>query len=140
MGKIRFRISIVAILTLAVSVGEIKAQGITAESIQVVRIMERDERAVITTPGGNMQLIKVGDLIGQSDLRVPGSGLRVIEIAEGRIVFEENTDKGLETVIVRFEDERGGSELRAPGSALKKQGIERIRKVGDKQAPLYAPK
>ena len=126
MDKMRFRIAILAILILGVLVGEIKAQQITAESIQVVRIMEKDGRAVIKTPDGNTQPIKVGDLIGKRDLRVPGSGLRVVEITEGRIVFEEKTDKGKETVIVRIEDG--------------KQRIERIRKIGDKQAPLYAPK
>jgi hypothetical protein len=126
MDKMRFRIAILAILILGVLVGEIKAQQITAESIQVVRIMEQDGRAVIKTPDGNTQPIKVGDLIGKRDLRVPGSGLRVVEITEGRIVFEEKTDKGKETVIVRIEDG--------------KQRIERIRKIGDKQAPLYAPK
>jgi hypothetical protein len=126
MDKMRFSISIVGILILAVSVGEVKAQGITAESIQVMRIMVQDERAVIKTPDGNMRVIKVGDVIGKGDLRVPGSGLRVLEIIEGRIVFEERTDKGVETVIVRIEDG--------------KQRVERIRKFGDKQAPLYAPK
>jgi hypothetical protein len=126
MDKIRFSISILGILILAVSVGEIKAQEVTAESIQILRIMEKDERAVIKTPEGNMQVIKVGDVIGKGDLRVPGSGLRVLEIIEGRIVFEERTDKGVETVIVRIEDG--------------KQRVERIRKFGDKQAPLYAPK
>ena len=126
MSKMRFSISILGILILAVSVGGIKAQEVTAESIQVLRIMEQDERAVIKTADGNMRVIKVGDVIGKGDLRVPGSGLRVVEISEGRIVFEEKTDKGVETVIVRIEDG--------------KQRVERIRKVGDKQAPLYAPK
>ena len=126
MDKIRFSISILGILILAVSVGDIKAQGVTAESVQVVRIMEQDERAVIKTPDGNMRVIKVGDVIGKGDLRVPGSGLRVVEISEGRIVFGEKTDKGVETVIVRVEDG--------------KQRVERIRKFGDKQPPLYAPK
>ena len=126
MSKMRFSISIGGILILAVSVSEIKAQEVTAESVQVVRIMEQDERAVIKTPDGNMRVVKVGDVIGKGDLGVPGSGLRVVEISEGRIVFEEKTDKGMETVIVRIEEG--------------KQRVERIRKFGDKQAPLYAPK
>ena len=126
MDKIRFSISILGILSLAVSAGEIKAQEVTAESIQILRIMEKDERAVIKTPDGNLRVVKVGDVIGKGDLGVPGSGLRVVEISEGRIVFEEKTDKGMETVIVRIEEG--------------KQRVERIRKFGDKQAPLYAPK
>ena len=50
----------------------------------------------------------------------------MLEIIEGRIVFEERTDKGVETVIFRIEDGE--------------QRVERIRKFGIKPAPLYAPK
>ena len=72
MDKIRFSISILGILILAISVGEIKAQEVTADSIQILRIMEKDERAVIRTPDGNIRVIKVGDVIGKGDLRAPG--------------------------------------------------------------------
>jgi hypothetical protein len=65
-----------------------------------------------------MHILKVGDSIGKSG--------KVIEIVEGRIVIEERTEKGPETVIIRFESG--------------KQRIERIRKTGDKQPVLYAPK
>ena len=52
-------------------------------------------------------------------------GLRVIEISEGRVVFEERTNKGLETVIIRVENG--------------KQKIERISKVPD-SGPGYMTK
>ncbi len=61
--------------------------------------------------------------------RVQGPGrseLRVIEITSGRVVFEERTDRGPETVIVRVEDGR--------------QRIERIGKTGEKRPILYKAK
>jgi hypothetical protein len=83
-----------------------------------LRIIEQDEKAMIKLPDGRMHILKVGDSIGKKG--------RVIEIVEGRIVIEERTEKGPETVIIRFENG--------------KQRIERIRKAGDKQPILYAPK
>ena len=118
MNNMRFSISILAILILALSVGEIKAQEITVESIHILRIIEQDEQAMIKLPDGRMHILKVGNSIGKNG--------KVIEIVEGRIVIEERTDKGSETVIIRFENG--------------KQRIERIRKAGDKQPILYAPK
>ena len=117
MNNMRFSISIWAIFVLAVSVGEIKAQEITVESIHILRIIEQDEKAMIKLPDGRMHILKVGDSIGK--------GGKVIEIVEGRIVIEQKTDKGIETVIIRFENG--------------KQRIERIRKAGDKQPVLYSP-
>lgn len=59
----------------------------------------------------------------KDQLRVTSSGLRVTEVSEGRIVFEERTKKGLETVIIRKENG--------------KQKIERISKVGDAPQVIY---
>jgi hypothetical protein len=147
MRSMKVVILILMLLIPGLAMGDGPLGGILVENIEFLKIFVQEEKAVIRTPDGNMQVIKVGDVMGKGELRVPGSelrgtgsGLRVIEITDGRVVFEENTDRGLETVIVRFEDERADSELRAPGSALKKQGIERIGKVGDKRVPLYAPR
>jgi len=93
-------------------------QAINIESMQVIQIIPQEEKAIIKTPDGRMEVIKVGDSIGKSG--------KVVEIVEGRIVIEERTEKGPDTVIIRFE--KG------------KQRIERIRKAGDKQPILYAPK
>ncbi len=117
MNKMRYSISIVAILFLAVLAGEIKAQEITVESIHILRIIEQDEKAMIKLPDGRMHILKVGDPIGKNG--------KVIEIVEGRIVIEERTEKGPETVIIRVENG--------------KQRIERIRKAGDKGPILYSP-
>jgi hypothetical protein len=117
MNNVRFSISILAILILAFLVSEIKAQQVTVESIRILRIIEQDERAMIKLPDGRMHILKVGDSIGKSG--------KVIEIVEGRIVIEERTEKGPETVIIRFENG--------------KQRIERISKTGDKPPILYSP-
>ncbi len=91
------------------------------ESIRVIKISSQDESAIVRTPDGRMQIIKVGDI-----LRVAGSGLQVVEITSGRVVFEERTERGIETVIVRVADG--------------KQRIERIRRAGEERPILYRAK
>jgi Tfp pilus assembly protein PilP len=93
-------------------------QAITIESMQVIQIIPQEEKAIIKTPDAKRHILKVGDSIGKNG--------KVTEIVEGRIVIEERTEKGLETIIIRIENG--------------KQRIERIRKVGDKQPVLYSPK
>jgi hypothetical protein len=95
-----------------------QAQQITVESIQILRILDQEEKAMIKLPEGRTHILKVGDSVGKNG--------KVIEIVEGRIVIEEKTEKGPETVIIRFENG--------------KQRTERIRKVGDRQPVLYSPK
>jgi hypothetical protein len=117
MNSIRLFVSTVAIFILLVSTGQIDAQEITVESIRILRIIGQEETAMIKLPDGRMQILKVGDALGKNG--------KVIEIVEGRLVIEEKTDKGIETVIIRFEDG--------------KQKIERIRRTGGKQPGLYSP-
>ncbi|HEC97240.1 MAG TPA: hypothetical protein ENI58_03675 [Nitrospirae bacterium] len=125
------------------------------ESIRVIKISSQDESAIVRTPDGRMQIIKVGDILrvagsglqvkGQrksglrgtgkesaefraqsSEHSVQGYGLRVVEITSGRVVFEERTERGIETVIVRVADG--------------KQRIERIRRAGEERPILYRAK
>ena len=114
--KLIFLGLIIVILLVTSAIGE--AQQITLESIQILRILDQEERAMIKLPDGRTHILKVGDQIGKKG--------KVIEIVEGRIVIEERTEKGPETVIIRFESG--------------KQTIERIRKTQEKQPILYAPK
>jgi hypothetical protein len=117
-NKIKFVfLALMVLISLAASViGQ--AQEITVESINILRIVEQEEKAMTKLPDGRMHILKVGDSIGKNG--------KVTEIVEDRIVIEEKTERGVETVIIRFADG--------------KQRIERIRKVGDKQPVLYAPK
>jgi hypothetical protein len=118
MNKVKFTVLALMILILLVTSARGQTQQITVESIHILRIIEQDEKAMIKLPDGRMHVLKVGDLVGKNG--------KVTEIVEGRIVIEEKTDKGPETVVIRFENG--------------KQRIERIRKVGDKQPLLYSPK
>ncbi len=118
MNKINFIFLVLMVLVSLVASVKGQAQEITLESIQILRIVEQDEKAITKLPDGRMHILKVDDSIGKNG--------KVIEIVEGRIVIEEKADKGSETVIIRFEDG--------------KQKIERIRKVGNKQPVLYSPK
>ncbi len=118
VNKIKFVFLALMVLISLVASARGQAQEITLESIQILRIVEQDEKAMTKLPDGRMHILKVGDSIGKNG--------KVIEIVKGRIVIEEKTDKGSETVIIRFESG--------------KQRIERIRKAGDKQPVLYAPK
>jgi len=76
MNNMRFSISILAILILALSVAEIKAQEITVESIHILRVIEKDEQAMIKLPDGRMHILKVGDSIGKNGKVIEGIGVR----------------------------------------------------------------
>jgi len=108
----------------------------SVDDIRVLKISPQDERAIIKTPEGEMRIIKVGDVLWvmSSGLRVASSELekkdivselRVMEITEGRVVFEEETDTGMETVIIRVEDG--------------KQRVERIKKTIEPQTLISVP-
>ena len=130
----RLFIIIIAVLIPFVVFAEEHLQTVSVDDIKVIKISARDKRAVIKTSERNLQVIKVGDIIrvASSGLRVTGeqategeiagSGLRVVEITRGRIVMEEMTDRGTETVIIRVENG--------------KQGVERISKVVEPRRTL----
>jgi hypothetical protein len=91
------------------------AKPVSIDSIQVLKIAAQDERAVIRTPDGKMQIIKAGDSIGDY--------AKVTEIARGRVVIEEKKGKDIEKVIIRLENGR--------------QRMERIKRTGEKQPLIY---
>ncbi|MEW5744068.1 MAG: hypothetical protein AB1805_01330 [Nitrospirota bacterium] len=97
--------------------GYSSAAAASLDIIQLLKISPQDQRAIIKTADGQMQIIKVGDSLGEDG--------KVVEIVQGRVVIEEQTEQGVETVIIRLE---GG-----------KQKIERVRKAPEKQQALHAP-
>lgn len=112
------RIIIIAILFFPlIAFGEKPSKNIRVDDIKVIKISAQDERAVIETPERKLQIIKVGDKIGQN--------AKVTGIAQGRIVLEEVTDRGVETVIIRV------------GNG--KQRVERVSKFVKDRRQLYAP-
>jgi hypothetical protein len=106
---------VLALLIPSFAFAEEPLQTVSLENIQLLRISPSDERAVVKAPDGKLKVIKVGDAIGDK-------GGRIIEIAEGRVVIEEKSDRETEKVIIRLE---GG-----------KQRIERIRKQGESSPPV----
>lgn len=89
------------------------------DTIQVLKISAQDGRAVIKTAEGKSRIIKAGDV-----LRIAGSEMRVVEIAAGRVVFEENGVEEPETIIVRLENG--------------KQRVERGKRTGEKMPHVRA--
>lgn len=90
---------------------------IANEVIEVFKISDRDRRAVIRTADGGMKVYKVGDAVGEN--------MRLIEVADKRIVLEEDTGSGTDTIIVRLEN--GG------------QKVERISKQPGKRPTFEKP-
>src|SRR3990172_3017590 len=109
--KIKIVISILAMLISAVVSGKETAEAASIiDSIQLLKISAQDQRAIIRTPDGKMQIIKPGDMLGSDG--------KVVEITAGRVVFEEKTGNETETVIIRLEDG--------------KQRLERVKKTGER--------
>lgn len=88
------------------------------EGIQILKIAPLEGRAVIKFRDGSLRMIKPGDAIYE--------GARVSDIAEGRIVVEETTEKGMETLIIRVKEG--------------KQKIERFRKIVEPEPIPAMPK
>lgn len=103
----------ISLLTFA----EESSPPIPVNEIVVIKISAQDARAVIKIPGEKLRMIQTGDEIG--------ARAKVIEIARERVVIEELTDKGTETVIIRFKDGQ--------------QSVERIRSVPEDSPQLYVP-
>lgn len=103
----------VFIIICSLMIGNVSASSV--DSIQLLKISVQDERAVIKTSDGKVQIIKVGDVIDDNG--------KVVEITAGRVVLEKKGGNETETVIIRLEDG--------------KQRVERIKKAGEKQPQLY---
>lgn len=87
------------------------------ENIHFIKISPIDAKAVIKNAGGKLQVIKPGDVVAE--------GVTVKEIVTGRIVLEEKTGKGVETVFVMIVND--------------KAKIERMSKQPGNRPVLVAP-
>jgi len=85
--------------------------------IRIIKISAVDQTAAIKTSTDKVSMIKVGDQISH--------GGKVTEITKGRIVIEELTGRGTETVIFRVENG--------------KQTVERINRAPKKTSVFFAP-
>jgi hypothetical protein len=129
-------IVISALLIPVIAMGKDAPKRPPVDTIQVLKIAAQDERAVIRTPDGKTQIIKPGDKlrVAGSELRVGESKdnkpvasyeLRVVEITDSRVVFEEKKGNETEKVIIRL--------------ANGKQKVERMKKTGEQAPAMYAP-
>ena len=106
-----------ALLVPAMAASKEPAKPISADSIQVLKIAAKDERAVIKTPEGKTRVIKPGDTLGASG--------KIIEIAADRVVIEEKAGKEIEKIIIRLIEG--------------KQKVERMRKTAVQSPVMLAP-
>lgn len=103
------------VLSLTLFAGHSFAAGL--EKIQFLKISPQEQKAVMKTAKGDLRLVGVGDEIATK--------IKVIEIAEGRVVLEEAGEQGPETVIIRLDG--------------KSQRIERLRRQGEQPPAMVAP-
>ena len=87
------------------------------DKIQFIKISPQESKAVIKAADGKLQVVKPEDVIADNTV--------IKEIAPGRIVLEEKTGHGMETIIVRMDNG--------------KTRIERLRKQPAKGPMLLAP-
>jgi hypothetical protein len=87
------------------------------DKIHFIKISAQDSKAVIRASDGKMLVVKPGDTIAENTV--------IKEITPDRIILEEKTTNGPETIIVRLD----------PG----KTRIERLRRQPDKSPMLVAP-
>ena len=103
-------------LLIAIFISSFVFAGVV-DGFQVLKISPEDQRAVIKTPDGKMQIIKIGDPIGDHGI--------IKEIAADRVVIEEQIGNETEKVIIRLNDG--------------KQTVVRLKKTGEQSAPLLSP-
>jgi hypothetical protein len=128
MMKIIKIIITLAAMTLAAPVfaaGKEPTKPLSADTIRVLKIAARDERAVVKMHGEKAQVIKAGDTLSVAGEKDASYELRVVEIARDRLTLEEKKGAEHEIIIIRMVDG--------------KQKMERIRKTMDKQPTMLAP-
>jgi len=111
------RTSIVTLLFASVLFLITTAFAASLDKIQFIKISSQESKAVIRTADGKMQVIKPGDAVVEN--------ITVKEIIPGRLILEEKTDRGMETIIVRMDNG--------------KTRIERLRKQPEKSQQMVAP-
>jgi hypothetical protein len=86
------------------------------EKIMFVKLSPPEQKAVIKTPDGKLQMVGIGDMAGDDN--------RIAEISKDRIVLEKMSQTGAETIIVTIHNG--------------KQKILKISKAKEKKQPLVS--
>lgn len=110
MTKLKLYIVVVSLVVVSVS------QSLAADisDYKFLKVSPQDQRGVVQTPDGQLQLISVGDVIADD--------AEIVEIAEERIVLAVRNEDKPEKVIVRLNGNR--------------QRIERYSQVSEPE-PVY---
>lgn len=87
------------------------------DKVRFIKISAQDAKAVVRSADGKMTVIKPGDTVVEN--------ITVKEIIPGRIILEEKTARGPETIIVRMDNG--------------KTRIERLRKQAEAGSAPVAP-
>jgi hypothetical protein len=111
------RTSVVTLLASSVLMFTTTAFAAPLDKIQFIKISPQDSKAVIRTADNKMLVVKPGDTIAENTT--------IKEIIPGRLILEEKTDRGMETIIVRMDNG--------------KTRIERLRKQPEKSQQMVAP-
>ena len=88
-----------------------------ADSIHLLKTSPSDSRAIVKMEDGTMKIIKPGDMIGtdKADTKI-----KVMDISEDTVVFEQKGAEGAETLIIRLERDGKGNST---------QRVERLRRT-----------
>lgn len=111
------RTFVVALLVVTAVMVTTAAFAAPLDKVRFIRISAQDSKAVIVTEDGKMRVVTLGDTIAENTT--------IMEIIPGRIILEEKTERGMETIIVRMDNG--------------KTRIERLRRQPDESQPLVAP-
>jgi hypothetical protein len=119
--SMKLSLIVAAVLFPIVCHAEGSSTAASPSGISALKISAQEATAVIKLPKGKLRIVKAGDEfeIGEYDVRI-------LEVAEGRLVMEEIKDKYTETVIFRNK----GREWT----------VERIRKIGGEHPDMVLPK
>lgn len=112
------RIARVSLVTAALISLSIAAGAAPLDKVQFIKVSAQEGKAVIRGADGKMTVVRAGATVAEN--------ITVKDIIPGRIILEEKTSKGLETIVVRLEDNG-------------KARIERLRKHVEKPVSLAVP-
>src|SRR3989337_1252354 len=92
MKKFNQLISALISVPIIIGVFSFPSFGESIDSLKILKIAPEEQMATVRSQDGKLRVVRTGESIGES--------LRIVEIAKGRVVLEEKTDKGVEKVIV----------------------------------------
>ncbi len=91
----RKMVPVILAVFLCLSVSSL-AGAASLDKVQFIKISPQDQKAVMKTPDGKLQVVKPGDVVGEKT--------KIVQINEGQIVLERPGRYGTETLIVTLQN------------------------------------